>query len=132
MPDPLGVIAWATVERHGGSLVKSTGDGILARFNAPSQALDFAVQFRDAVADLGLHVRCGIHTGEVEIRENGDITGTAVNLAARVQATADDDGLFVSSTVHDLLLGGGYHFDDRGPHELKGFEQPWRLYALTS
>ena len=111
---------------------KSTGDGILARFDAPSHALDFAVDFRRALAELGIEIRCGLHTGEVEIRENGDIVGTAVNLAARVEHAADDGTILVSSTVRDLLLGGRTHFSDRGEHRLQGFDQPWRLFALTA
>jgi class 3 adenylate cyclase len=104
---------------------------VLARFDAPSQALEFSVDFRRAVAELGIQIRCGLHTGEVEIRENGDIVGTAVNLAARVEHAADDGTIFVSSTVRDLVLGGPTHFSDRGEHSLQGFDQPWRLFSLT-
>ena len=120
-----------SIDHHRGTIVKSTGDGILARFDAPSHALDFAVDFRRALAELGIQIRCGLHTGEVEIRENGDIVGTAVNLAARIEHAADDGTILVSSTVRDLLLGGPTHFSDRGEHTLQGFDQPWRLSALT-
>jgi class 3 adenylate cyclase len=124
-------IAWEIVDRHRGTIVKSTGDGVLARFDAPSHAIEFSVDFRRELADLGIQIRCGLHTGEVEMRENGDITGTAVNLAARVEQAADDGIILVSSTVRDLLLGGPTHFSDRGEHSLKGFDQPWHLFALT-
>jgi hypothetical protein len=70
--------AWELIDRHQGTIVKSTGDGVLARFDAPSHALGFAVDFRRALTELGIEIRCGLHTGEVEMRENGDITGTAV------------------------------------------------------
>jgi class 3 adenylate cyclase len=124
-------IAWEIIDRHRGTIVKSTGDGVLARFEAPSQALEFSVEFRRALAELGIQIRCGLHTGEVEIRENGDLTGTAVNLAARVEHAADNGTILVSSTVRDLLLGGQARFSDRGEHHLQGFDQPWRLYALA-
>ncbi len=125
-------IAWAVANRHRGALVKNTGDGILLRFDAPSPALEFARDFRREVTGIGLPIRCGLHFGEIEVRENGDITGVAVNLAARVQQCAADDEIYVSSTVRDLMLGSGVTFDDRGEHSLKGFDTPWRLYALTS
>jgi class 3 adenylate cyclase len=72
-----------------------------------------------------------VHTGEIELRQSGDITGVAVNLAARVEQAAEDDRIFVSSTVRDMLLGGEIHFEDRGEHSLRGFENPWRLFALS-
>jgi class 3 adenylate cyclase len=75
-------------------------------------------------------MRCGVHTGEIELRVSGDITGVAVNLAARVEQAATDNGIFVSSTVRDLLLGGDTRFEDRGEHSLKGFDDPWRLFEL--
>jgi class 3 adenylate cyclase len=124
-------ISWELIDRHLGTIVKSTGDGVLARFDAPSLALEFAVDFRRALAELGIQIRCGLHTGEVEIRESGDIVGTAVNLAARVEHAADDGTIFVSSTVRDLMLGGQTQFSDRGEHNLHGFDQPWHLYALS-
>jgi class 3 adenylate cyclase len=123
-------LAWELIDRHRGTIVKSTGDGVLARFDSPSCALEFAVDFRRVLAELGVQIRCGVHTGEVEIRENGDIVGTAVNLAARVEQAADDGTILVSSTVRDLLLGGATRFSDEGEHRLHGFDQPWRLFAL--
>jgi len=115
---------------HQGTLVKSTGDGSLLRFDAPSDAVAFAAGAQRAITELGLSARCGIHTGEVELRADGDVTGLAVNLAARIERACDEGGVFVSSTVADLLLGGPTRFEDRGEHELKGFERPWRLYSL--
>lgn len=124
-------IAWETVDRHSGSIVKSTGDGVLARFDSPSNAVSFAADLRRALRDLGLQIRCGLHTGEVELRANGDITGLAVNLAARVEQACDDGAIFVSSTVCDLLLGGAARFNDAGEHQMKGFDRPWRLFSLA-
>ena len=124
-------IAWDIIDRHRGTIVKSTGDGVLARFDAPSHALEFSLAFRTALAELGVQIRCGLHTGEVEIREDGDIVGTAVNLASRVEHAADDGTILVSSTVRDLLLGGQTHFSDRGEHDLAGFDHPWHLFALA-
>jgi class 3 adenylate cyclase/pimeloyl-ACP methyl ester carboxylesterase len=123
-------IAWDTAERHHGTIVKSTGDGLLARFDSPLQAVEFASDLRRELASVELRIRCGVHTGEIELRESGDITGMAVNLAARVEQTAEDGMIFVSSTVRDMLLGGDTRFEDRGEHSLKGFDDQWRLFAL--
>jgi class 3 adenylate cyclase/predicted alpha/beta hydrolase len=122
---------WRLADAHGGTIVKSTGDGSLACFDAPSAAVAFAADVHGAMAGLGLALRCGVHTGEVELRADGDLTGVAVNLAARIQQACEDGGVLVSSTVADLLLGGATVFTDRGEHELKGFARPWRLYALA-
>jgi DNA-binding SARP family transcriptional activator/class 3 adenylate cyclase len=125
-------IAWEAADRHLGTIVKSTGDGLLARFDSPSQAVDFCAALRGALIGIGLRIRCGVHTGEIEMRESGDIAGTAVNLAARVEEAAGDGEIFVSSTVRDMLLGGETRFEDRGEHTLKGFDNPWRMYALVT
>lgn len=125
-------IAWSTADRHGGTIIKSTGDGLLVLFNLPHEAIAFCDDFRSAVEAEGLQIRAGIHSGEVELRPNGDITGFAVNLAARVEQAADDGAVWVSSTVRDMLMGGSHHFAERGEHTLKGFEDPWRLYELAA
>ncbi len=124
-------IAWSTAGRHAGTIVNTTGDGVVVRFDGPSQALAFARDFRRETESLSLPVRCGMHAGDIEVRADGDITGFAVNLAARVQHAADPGAIFVSSTVRDLLLGGDTRFEDRGEHTLKGFDSPWRLYSLA-
>jgi class 3 adenylate cyclase len=124
-------LAWDTAGRCHGTIVKSTGDGLLVRFDGPSEAIEFATQFRQAASHLDLPIRCGVHTGEVELRANGDITGTAVNLAARIEHEADDGDIFVSSTVREMLLGGDLRFVDRGRRPLKGFDDAWQLYALA-
>jgi class 3 adenylate cyclase len=124
-------LAWASADRHDGVIVKSTGDGVLARFTAPSAALDFATEFRQATERIGVGIRVGVHTGEVEIRSDQDVTGAAVNLAARVEQAATDREIFVSSTVRDMSLGGTRQFEDRGDHVLKGFDGSWRLYSVA-
>jgi class 3 adenylate cyclase len=90
----------------------------------------YAVDFRRALTEIDMQIRCGLHTGEVELRDSGDITGTAVNLAARVEQAADDGAILVSSTVRDIMLGSDLRFADAGEHLLKGFDGQWRLFAV--
>ncbi len=123
-------IAGRVVTGHGGTLVKSTGDGVLATFAGPSPALRAAVAMRSELSDLGLRMRAGIHAGEVEDRD-GDISGFAVNLAARVEGAAPAGDIYVTSTVRDLLLGGSFSFEDAGSHDLKGIDGPWHLCRLV-
>jgi len=123
-------IVWKTVERHRGRVVKSLGDGMMLTFDVPSTALACADELRRELADIGLQVRCGVHAGEVEFKNDGDVAGLAVSLAARVGQAARDGSVFVSSTVRDLLLGGEREFESRGEHTLKGVEGRWHLYEL--
>jgi class 3 adenylate cyclase len=116
------------VERFQGVKIQSTGDGALLTFDAPIRALQCAVAIGAAVRPIGIEVRAGIHTGEVELRER-DIAGIAVHVAARVAARAGPNEIFVSRTVVDLASGAGFQFDDRGEHELKGVPGTWRLFA---
>jgi pimeloyl-ACP methyl ester carboxylesterase/class 3 adenylate cyclase len=115
---------------HGGVLVKSTGDGVLARFDGPSRAVSCALALEQRARSLGIRLRAGAHTGEVE-RRGDDVGGLAVHIAARVAATADPDEVLVSRTVTDLTVGSGLTFTDRGEHELKGVPDRWRLYAAA-
>jgi len=124
-------IAWKTVGRHRGTLVKNTGDGLLVTFDSPSQAIACSAELARELAGIGLAIRAGLHAGEVEVREDGDVAGLAVNLAARVQQAAREGSTYVSSTMRDLLLGGSLSFADRGEHALKGIDGAWRLYELT-
>ena len=124
-------IAWRTANERNGTLVKNTGDGLLLYFDSPGPALEFARDLRRRLLDISLPIRCGVHMGEIERRADGDITGVAVNLAARVEQAAEEGAIFVSSTVRDLMLGGDARFEDRGEHSLKGFDTPWRLYSLA-
>lgn len=120
------------VERIGGRIVKSTGDGVLATFDTPSAGLEAATALARELASIGLPIRAGLHTGEIEVHDSGDVSGIAVNLAARVEQAADDGTVYVSSTVRDLLLGSGIVLEDRGEHSLKGFDAPWRLFAVAT
>lgn len=123
-------IARQVVHQHSGTVVKSTGDGLLATFSGPSLAVGAAAALRARLADIGLNIRAGIHAGEIERRDN-DISGFAVNLAARVESAAPDGEIYVTSTVRDLLLGGSFQFEDAGAHQLKGFEGSWVLCRLS-
>jgi class 3 adenylate cyclase len=116
--------------RFGGHLVKRTGDGVVATFDGPARAVQCATAIRDAVRQLGLQIRIGLHTGEIEQRRD-DVAGIAVHLAQRVQSTARPDEVLVSRTVVDLVVGSGLKFEDRGEHELKGVSGNWLLYAVV-
>ena len=117
------------IRRFDGRLVKSTGDGVLAVFDGPGRAIDAGLAMRDAARQLGLQVRVGIHTGEVE-RRGDDVSGIAVHIAARVEAVASPDEVLVSRTVADLVAGSGFDFRDIGRHELKGVPGTWEVLAV--
>jgi adenylate cyclase len=116
--------------RHGGREVATAGDGFLAIFDRPAHALHCAAAIRDAVHEMDLSVRCGLHTGAIEIAED-DVGGIAVHIGARVAALAEADEILVSRTVRDTEEGSGFSFEDRGVHELKGVDGEWRIFALT-
>jgi class 3 adenylate cyclase len=117
--------------RFRGREVNTSGDGFLATFDGPQRAIRCAMAIRDAVQALGIEVRAGLHTGEVEIRGD-DIGGIAVHIGARVSAQAEANDVLVSSTLRDLVIGSGLEFDDRGTHQLKGVPGEWRLFAVAS
>jgi class 3 adenylate cyclase len=119
------------VERERGSVVNSTGDGVLASFDGPARAILAASRIRDALSELGLQVRAGVHTGECE-RIGEDLGGIAVHIGARVGSTAGPGEVLVSQTVRDLVVGSALEFEDRGIRELKGVPGEWRLYAVRS
>ena len=116
------------IERAGGRLVKSTGDGVLATFDGPGRALDASREISSSAPSLDLHVRAGLHAGEIETTAD-DIAGLAVHVAARVSALAGPDEVLVSSTVRDLVVGSGVAFSDRGSRVLKGVPGRWRIFA---
>ncbi len=116
--------------RHDGVLVKTTGDGILARFAAPAQAVRGALSMVEAADRSGLQLRAGLHAGEVELRGD-DIGGLAVHIASRVSAMAEAGEVLVTGTVRDLVVGSGIVFDDRGRHELKGVPGEWQVLAAA-
>jgi class 3 adenylate cyclase len=117
------------LERYRGIEVDTAGDGFFARFDGPARAIACALAIREQVADLGLEVRAGIHTGECE-RVGEKIAGLAVNVGARVSGAAAAGEVLVSSTVKDLVAGSGIEFEVRGTHELKGVPGEWRLFAV--
>jgi len=119
------------IERSGGDYINTTGDGFLAAFSGPAAAVRCALAVGDAVRPLGLEVRAGVHTGELEIAGK-DIRGMAVHIGARVMSLAQPSEVLASSTVKDLAAGSGIVFEDRGEHELKGIPDPWHLYRVVS
>ena len=129
--DQYEAVVKRSLERTGGQLVKALGDGALARFAAPAEAIRCAVAVRDAVHELGFEIRAGIHAGEIEIRGD-DVTGIAVHLGQRVCSEATPGEVWVTRTVVDLVAGAGLHFEDRGEHQLRGVPGTWQLYSVTS
>jgi class 3 adenylate cyclase/alpha-beta hydrolase superfamily lysophospholipase len=115
---------------HRGREVKTMGDGFLAVFDGPARAIRCACAIRDELRQLGIEVRAGIHTGEVELIGE-DVSGMAVNIGARVGALADGGEVLVSSTVRELVVGSGIEFEERGTHRLKGAPDEWRLFAVA-
>jgi class 3 adenylate cyclase/quercetin dioxygenase-like cupin family protein len=141
MLDKLGDRAWAELVREHNERVRraldeffgkemaTLGDGFLALFDGPARAVRAAIWMLDAVADLGIRLRIGIHTGEVEIA-GGQVRGVTVHMAARVAAIGRGGDILVSSTTHDLLDGSGLEFDVHGQHELKGLRGARTLFML--
>ena len=139
----VGDDAWATDPRRAqriverqvaaarGIVVKFTGDGALATFDGPARAINCACAIRDAVEDLGLKIRVGLHTGEVEMAA-GDVHGIAVHIAARIMALAAPGEVLVSGVMPPLVLGSRIAFDDRGTHQLKGVPDPWPVLAVSN
>lgn len=123
-------LARRELTRYGGHEVKTMGDGFVATFDAPARAVRCACAMRDGVAELGLAMRAGVHTGEVEIRDR-DIAGIAVHISQRVSALADGGEVLVTRTLVDLVAGSGLTFEDRGEHELRGIPADWRLFAVS-
>jgi class 3 adenylate cyclase len=123
-------MAGRQVSRFGGRQVKSTGDGLLATFDGPAQAIQCGLAIRDGARQLGMEVRVGVHTGEVE-RRGADLAGIGVHIAARVEARAQPGEVWVSRTVTDLVTGSGIAFEDRGEHQLKGISGTWNLFSVV-
>ena len=119
------------ISRFKGKLIKSTGDGVLATFDGPGRAVQCALRIRDGVKEIGVEIRGGVHTGEIEVSK-GDISGITVHVAARIAALAGGNEVLASRTVRDLAVGAGISFTDRGVHELRGTDESWRLYATAT
>jgi class 3 adenylate cyclase len=116
------------LERFRGREIDTAGDGLFASFDGPARAVRCATAIRDAVGELGIEVRSGLHTGECQLT-SGKISGIAVVTGARVSAEAAPGEVLVSRTVTDLVAGSGIEFDARGPHSLKGVPGEWELFA---
>jgi class 3 adenylate cyclase len=123
------------VRRHLAALrgreITTTGDGFLATFDGPARAVHCAARIRESVRSLGIEIRAGLHTGEIELLDR-DIGGIAVHLAARILGAARPGDVLVSSTLTDLVVGSGIGFEDRGTHELKGIPGGWHLFRVTT
>ncbi len=115
--------------RFSGTEVDTAGDGFFATFDGPARAVHCAQAIGSRVRDLGLEIRAGVHTGEIETI-NGKVGGIAVHIGARIAALAGASEVLVSSTVKDLTAGSGLVFEDAGEHELKGVPDRWRLYRV--
>jgi class 3 adenylate cyclase len=121
----------AAIDRFHGREIDTTGDGFLATFDGPARAIRCALAIAETVRDLGLEIRAGLHTGEVELIGE-DIVGIAVHICARVMSKAGPSEILVSSTVKDLAAGSGLTFEDAGEHELKGVPDRWGLYRVVA
>ena len=119
------------MEQYAGRLVKSTGDGVLALFDGPGRAIRCAYAIRDALQPLGIEIRAGLHTGEIE-RNGDDVVGIGVHVAARVLDQAGPGEVLVSGAVPPLVVGSGIEFNDLGERELNGVPGPWRLFSVVS
>jgi class 3 adenylate cyclase len=127
--DAHDAIVRAHLERYRGREVKTTGDGVLATFDAPARAIRCACAIREAITGLGLELRSGLHTGEIELRGD-DVAGIGVVIGQRISAVAGPNEVLVSRTLTDLVAGSGIDFEDRGEHALKGVPGTWRLFAI--
>jgi pimeloyl-ACP methyl ester carboxylesterase/DNA-binding winged helix-turn-helix (wHTH) protein len=130
VPDDVVAAARRCVERHRGRLVAVAGGGLLATFDGPGRGVRAACDLRDALAPLGVEIRAGVHTAEVE-RRGDDIAGTGVQVAGRLARAAEPGSIWVSRTVTDLVAGCGLAFAPRGEHQLDGLAQPWTLYEVA-
>lgn len=124
-------VALEEVAKAGGRLIKGTGDGTLAIFEAPTRALRCVLDIKARAAELGIGVRGGLHAGPISLRTDGDISGLAVNAAARVLGLGRGDEVLVSDAVADLVTGDEFKFSPWGEHELKGLPGTWKILELT-
>ncbi|TMD43045.1 MAG: adenylate/guanylate cyclase domain-containing protein, partial [Chloroflexi bacterium] len=113
--------------RYGGREMRTTGDGFFALFDGPARAVRCAIALSEMLRPLGLLIRAGVHTGEVELRGE-QIEGIAIHIGARIAAIAGPGEVLVSRTVKDLVVGSGLAFTEAGTHELKGVPEPWQLF----
>ncbi|GAC1603343.1 MAG: adenylate/guanylate cyclase domain-containing protein [Acidimicrobiales bacterium] len=125
------VVVRRQLARFRGREVKTMGDGFLATFDGPARAIACGCAIRDAVSQLGLGVRAGLHTGEINVTDS-DVSGIAVHIAQRVSSLAQLGEVLVSRTVVDLVVGSGIRFTDRGDHDLKGVPGAWKIFAVEA
>jgi len=130
VPDEVVGAARRCVEAQRGRLVEAAGGAVLATFDGPGRGVRAACDLRDALAPLGVEIRAGVHTAEVE-RRGDAIAGTGVQVAGRLARAADPGSIWVSRTVTDLVAGCGLAFAPRGEHHLDGLAQPWALYEVA-
>jgi class 3 adenylate cyclase len=116
--------------RFQGREVDTAGDGFFATFDGPARAIRCACAISDGVRSLGIEIRAGLHTGEVELRGD-EVAGVAVHIGARVAAKAEPSEVLVSRTLVDLVAGSSIAFVDKGEHQLKGVAGEWRLFAVS-
>jgi class 3 adenylate cyclase len=124
-------LASGRIQEYRGRVVSTAGDGILAVFDGPARAVRCAQELAEAMRSLGLEIRAGCHTGEVEL-DGDEVRGIAVHIGARVAAIAGPSEVLVSRTVRDLVSGSGLAFEDRGEHALKGVPDRWHLFRVAS
>lgn len=124
-------LAKREIMRFEGRFVDNTGDGLVATFEGPARAIRCAASLRDSLRGLGVEIRVGLHTGEIE-RRGDDVAGLCVHIAARIQSLADPGEVLVSRTIKDLVAGSGIQFDPRGTHELQGVPDEWQVYAAQA
>jgi class 3 adenylate cyclase/alpha-beta hydrolase superfamily lysophospholipase len=122
-------VAHKEIKRFNGRAVKNTGDGFLATFDGPARAIRCAFAISNDVQRLGIEVRAGLHTGEIE-QIGEDVGGIAVHIASRVMASAKANEVWASGTVRDLVVGSRFKFCDQGNHSLKGIPEEWRLFTV--
>lgn len=120
----------AELERYRGREVETAGDGFLATFDGPARAIGAAQAITRAVKSLGIEVRVGVHTGEIEVM-GGKVAGVSVHIGARISSIAEPGEVLVSRTVKDLVAGSGIEFRDRGVHALKGVTDDWQVFAVV-
>lgn len=124
-------IAAGAITTHGGVLVKTTGDGVLATFDGPGRAIEAALRMTQMLKSAGIGIRVGIHTGEIEVRGE-DVGGISVHIASRIMSLAGEEQILVSRTVKDLATGSGFVLEDLGLHALKGIDETWQLYSVSA
>ena len=120
----------SAIGRFRGRVIGTQGDGFLATFDGPARAISAAHSIIEALSPLGIVVRSGLHTGEIEIVDD-DVAGLAVHIGARIASLASPGEVLVSRTVKDLVAGSGIKFEDRGVHSLKGIPDEWQVYAAV-